>query len=109
MNRSYNDAIRKCKAKKKPENIDNILEHLLIGIRKQYPTNYMANRLNQYGIRTLTSRFWTPRSLQMQLLKMHRMDEESSLANGFADALKTGQATQDDLNLLAMRVDEWKH
>lgn len=109
MNRSYNSAIRKSKAPKKPEKVMNIVSHLLIGVRKEYPTKYMANRLNQYGVPTLMSRRWTPYSLQMQLLKMHRMDTNSSLAWGLSEALRTGEASQEDINLLATRVNHWLH
>lgn len=41
---------------------------------------------------------------QMQLLKMHRMDTDSSLAWGLGEALMNGDASQEDLELLAGRV-----
>jgi hypothetical protein len=109
MTSSYKWHIEMCKKPKKPAKVKRIVDHLLIGIRKEYSTSYMAARLNKYGVWTPMSRSWTPYSLQMQLLKMQRMDSNSSLAWGLVDALRTGDATQDDIDLLAARVNHWTH
>jgi hypothetical protein len=93
------------KSPKKVEKVKRIVDHILIGVRKGYDTPYMARRLNKYGIWTLRSRSWTANSLQMQLLKMHRMESGSTLAQGLSEAIQAGDATQDDLNLLAGRIE----
>jgi hypothetical protein len=109
MTSSYEWHIKMCKKPKKPAKVKRIIAYLLIGIRKEYPTSYMAARLNQYGVWTLMSRSWTPYSLQMQLLKMQRMDTNSSLAWGLADALRCGDASQEDIDKLTTRVEHWTH
>lgn len=100
----YEKYIARCKAPKNEEKVMQIVEHILIGLRKGYATAYMANRLNQYRIYTLMGKAWTPHSLQMQILKMQRLDADSSLAWGLAQAIEEGDATADDLELLAARV-----
>ncbi|MQA22792.1 hypothetical protein [Rugamonas rivuli] len=101
---SYDAYIEKCKAPKAKAKVHNIVHHLLIGIRKGYTSQYLADRLNQFKVYTLMAKHWTANSVQMQLLKMKRFDNDSSLAWGFAHALSTGLATEDDLELLASRV-----
>lgn len=101
---SYKWEIHLRKAPKKPEKIKRIVKYILIGIRKGYDTPYMAQRLNKYGIWTLRSKSWTASSLQMQILKMQRQDSDSSLAWGLADAIRVGDATEEDIDLLDARI-----
>lgn len=101
---SYETYIEKCKAPKAKAKVHNIVHHLLLGIRQNYTSQYLADRLNQFKIYTLMSKAWTANSVQMQLLKMKRLDADSSLAWGFAHALSTGLANEDDRELLASRV-----
>ena len=96
--------IASSKAPKKPSKVKQIVEYILLGLRKEYATPFLAERLNQHKVFTLMGKRWSYESLQMQILKMARFDHDSSLAWGLWQALKSGSATQADLELLQARV-----
>jgi hypothetical protein len=64
----------------------------------------LCDKLNAKGIKTLTGLSWTANSLQMQTLKMSRLDDDSSLARGWAFLMKQGQVTAADMAILQDRV-----
>lgn len=96
--------IANCKAPKSVAAVTKIVKYILEGFRKGYDSTHLANQLNKFGIYTLMGKRWTANSVQMQALKMARFDHDSSLAWGFAKAMKSGEATQADLDLLLART-----
>lgn len=104
MNDAYNAYIKSCKAPKKPSVVKNIVRWILVGIRKGYDTQLIADKLNEHRIKTLQNKTWTYNSLQMQILKMARLDRDSSLAWALATMIEEGSAYEHDLVLLADRT-----
>jgi len=96
--------ITRCKSPKKQEKVAKIIKYILIGLRKGYDTAYLAYRLNLFKVWTLMDRRWTPNSLQMQLLKLHRKEAGSSLAEFWQEEYKHGRIYESDLVILADRV-----
>jgi|SRR5471030_2502046 len=106
MNDAYSAKILKSKATKKYSIIKNILDHILIGVKKDYSTQQLCDRLNEFNIKPLIADSWSYHSLQMQLMFIARLDEANSLARGFANMLRTGDATLDDLARIQARTKQ---
>jgi hypothetical protein len=104
MSDAYQDKINSSKQPKKWLAVKNILTWLQLGIRNRYETKVLCDKLNAKGIKTLTGLSWSSNSLAMQLLFMSRLDEDSSLARGWAYLMKQGQVTAADMLLLQDRV-----
>lgn len=104
MTDAYQAKIDQSKAPKKWQDVKNILTWLQLGIRNGYDTKTLCDKLNAKKVKTLTGSLWTMNSLQMQILKMARLDDDSSLARGWAYLMKTGQVTAADMALLQDRV-----
>lgn len=104
MNDALSTYIANCKAPKQQSKIKKIVQYIVEGFRKGYDSTHLANQLNKIGVYTLMDKRWTANSVQMQALKMARFDDDSSLAWGFARAMKSGEATQADLDLLLART-----
>lgn len=104
MNDLYQEKINSSKEPKKWIVVKNILNWLQLGIRNGYETKVLCDKLNAKGIKTLTGLQWTVHSLQMQTLKIARLDDDSSLARGWAYLMKQGQVTAADMALLQDRV-----
>lgn len=104
MTDPYQDKIDKSKQPKKWSDVKNILNWLQLGFRNLYDTKTLCEKLNAKRVKTLTGGAWTPNSLQMQCLKMARLDDDSSLARGWAFLMRTGQVTAADMALLQDRV-----
>lgn len=104
MNDEYAAKIALSKQPKRWQDVKNILNWLQLGIRNLYDTHTLCDKLNARNVKTLTGGRWTINSLQMQILKMSRMDDDSSLARGWAYLMKTGQVTENDMVLLQDRV-----
>jgi|GEM_PF-3944065 len=104
MSDALNNYIANCKAPKATDTIKKIVKYIVEGFRKGYDSTHLANQLNKIGVYTLMGKRWTANSVQMQALKMARFDLDSSLAWGFAKAMKSGEATQADLERLLART-----
>lgn len=100
----YESYINKCKRKKDPLRIKRIVEHIIIGLRKKYPTRFLAERLNKYKVFSIMDKPWTPSSLHVQIRKIYMSDPCSSIAMEFKNFLNTGKATEEDVLLLSSRV-----
>lgn len=100
----YTRYIEKCKAKKKALPIKNIVKNIIIGIRQGLNSTQLADKLNSLKVYTLMRKSWTPNSLQMQILKMARMDTDSTLAWGLATLIKEKFVNSDDISLLSQRA-----
>lgn len=100
----YEKYIDKCKAPKKASAVKRIVEWIMLGVRKGYDSELLADKLNTQGIKTIQGKKWNYYSLQMQLLKMARLDTDSSLAWGLAMLLREGKVSADDLELLEART-----
>lgn len=100
----YQAHIDRCRQPKSWLKVKNILTWLQLGIRNKYDTKQLCEKLNARSIKPLVSNNWTVNSLQMQLLKMARLDSDSSLAAGWAYLMKTGSVTNEDHQLLLDRV-----
>lgn len=101
---AYQAKIDNCKAPKSWDKVKRILQYLILGVRNNYQTSVIVDKLNARGIKPLVSDRWTPHSCAMQLMFMSRLDESSSLGRGFAYMLKTGDANENDLFLLRERT-----
>jgi hypothetical protein len=104
MRDAYQAKIDASKAPKKWADVKNILNWLQLGIRNGYDTKTLCDKLNARRIKTLTGGTWSMNSLQMQILKMARLEDDSSLARGWAYLMKLGQVTEQDMALLQDRV-----
>lgn len=102
----YEAHIAKCKEPKNKVKVKRILDHILIGIRKGYNTAFLVKKLNDHHIKPLVSDKWTVNSLQMQIMKIAKLDSESSLASAFGWMLKTGLATNADYELFQTRISK---
>lgn len=100
----YQKHIAKCKAPKNPSTIKVIVSTILDGIRKGLNTFELAEYLNDRGVKTIMNKPWNYYNLQMQLLKMARLDSDSSLAWGLNLLLEEGTANESDLFLLTQRT-----
>ena len=104
MSDALSTYIANCKAPKAVAKVKEIVKYIVEGFRKEYSSSHLANQLNKIGVYTLMGKRWTANSVQIQALKMCRFDNDSSLAWGFAQAMKSGEATQTDLDLLLART-----
>lgn len=104
MSDALSTYIANCKAPKAVAKVKEIVKYILLGFRKGYSSSHLASQLNKVGIHTLMGKKWTANSVQVQALKMCRFDDDSSLAWGVAQAMKSGEATQADLDLLLART-----
>ena len=104
MSDAYQAKIDASKEPKKWSKVRKILQYLQLGFRNGYGTKVLCDKLNAKQVKTLTDGTWSMSSLQMQILKMSRLDDDSSLARGWAYMLRTGQATAKDMALLQDRV-----
>ena len=104
MQDAYQQKIEASKQPKKWSVVKNILSWLQLGIRNKLETKTLCDKLNAKGIKTLTGLHWSSNSLAMQLLFMSRLDDDSSLARGWAYLMKQGQVTAADMLLLQDRV-----
>lgn len=100
----YSRYIEKSKAPKKASTVKTIVSWIMLGIRKGYDTKLLAEKLNTQGIKTVLNKPWTYHSLQMQILKMARLDSDSSLAWGLAMLIHEGKVSPEDLELLEART-----
>ena len=100
----YQAHIDKCKQPKSWLKVKNILTWLHLGIRNKYDTKQLCDKMNARSVKPLVSNQWNYAMLQMQLLKMSRLDSDSSLAAGWAYLMKTGSVTHEDHQLLLDRV-----
>lgn len=101
---AYESYIQSCKAPKGQEKIKRIVHWIIVGIRKGYTTNIIAEKLNIHNILTIQGKQWTYHALQMQLLKISRLDSDSSLAWAFSVMLNDGNANEADLLLIQERT-----
>lgn len=104
MTDQYAKHIEKCKAPKKAATVKTIVEWIMLGIRRGYDTQLLAEKLNLKGIKTLVGKKWTYYSLQMQIRKMAMLDSDSSLAWGLSMLIKEGKVSANDLELLDART-----
>jgi hypothetical protein len=81
-----------------------IVTNVIHGIRAGFGTATIAEKLNGFGILTITKKRWTVYSLQMQILKMARFDSRSTLAMTLNQLIEYGDITRDDIGLLDTRV-----
>lgn len=81
-----------------------IVASIIHGIRSGFNTASLVEKLNGFGILSLTKKRWTVYSLQMQILKMARHDVRSTLAITLGDMICYGDISQDDIYLLESRV-----
>lgn len=100
----YQKHIAKCKAPKNPSTIKVIVSTILDGIRKGLNTFELAKYLNDSGVKTIMNKPWNYYNLQMQLVKMARLDPDSSLAWGLNLLLEENKANETDLFLLTQRT-----
>lgn len=105
----YEKHIAKCKAPKNPSTIKVIVSTILDGIRKGLNTFELAEYINDSGVKTIMNKPWNYYNLQMQLLKMARLDPDSSLAWGLNLLLEEGKANESDLFLLTQRTKKSKN
>jgi hypothetical protein len=103
MANEYQKHIDKCKAPKNASTIKAIVLAILDGIRKGLDTNQLAEHLNCRGVKTIMKKPWNYFNLQMQLLKMARLESDSSLAMGLVMLVNEGIATPSDVQLLKVR------
>jgi hypothetical protein len=104
MSDALNNYIANCKAPKAVAKVTTIVSKILKGFRLGMSSQAIADKLNEICVYTLMGKRWTANSVQVQALKMARFDLDSSLAWGFAKAMKSGEATQADLDLLLART-----
>lgn len=100
---AYQAYIDKCKAKKPQAKVIRIVRTILELLRQGMTTDQMVEALNKLGVLTIQDKTWNYYSLQMQLAKMARQDNDSSLAWAFSLLLDTDEANLDDLQLLKNR------
>lgn len=100
----YSNYIEKCKSPKKAVAIRAIVMNIMTGIRQHLTTKELAEKLNSSKVYTLMKKKWTSNSLQMQILKMARLERDSNLAWGLATLTKQNFITKSDLELLDMRT-----
>jgi hypothetical protein len=100
----YDEKIAKCKAIKNPTVVRKLVGYILAGIRKQVPTSAMAARLNECNIKPLCAAAWNAQNLQMQILKMARLNKSNSLARMLASMLDAGEVAPSDFELLQGRI-----
>lgn len=103
-NEAYTAYIESCKVPKSQAKVKNIVYWILVGIRKGYTTQQIADKLNAKAVLTIQGKKWTYHALQMQLLKMSRLDNASSLAWALGCMLDAGDATESDVTLLKERT-----
>lgn len=104
MQDAYAAKIARSKAPKKPMVVSTILHHLLTGVRKGQESQALCDSLNECRIKPLIADKWTPNSVAMQLMFIARLDETNSLARGFMQMIRKGEATMDDLALIQART-----
>lgn len=100
---AYQTYIDQCKAKKSQAKVTRIVKAILELLRQGMTTDQMVDALNKSGVMSIQDKRWNYYSLQMQLAKMARQDNDSSLAWAFSLLLDTDEATEDDLHLLKSR------
>lgn len=100
----YQAYIASCKAPKSQAKIMNIVKWIIAGLRKGFSTPELATKLNEKGVMTIQGKQWTYNALQMQLLKMSRLDNDSSLAWALSSLLCRGAVSEHDLELLKTRT-----
>lgn len=102
----YDREIEKRKAPKNLTVVTHIIKHIIICLQRGYSAAEAAAKLNTHKIYTITGRRWTANSLQMQIMRMARLDGDSSLAYGIRSMLRTGEATTDDYALMVGRCED---
>jgi hypothetical protein len=73
-------------------------------LRKGMTVGQMVDELNKARVLTIQGKPWNYYSLQMQIGKMAKLDESSSLAWGLRLLKETGEANDWDLANLRMRT-----
>lgn len=81
-----------------------IVGTIIHGIRAGFDTASLVEKLNGFGILSITKKQWTVYSLQMQILKMARHDVRSTLAMTLGDMICYGDISHEDIHLLESRV-----
>jgi hypothetical protein len=103
-NDPYAAYIAKCKAPKDPSKVRYLINCFITGAKRGLTNVQIADRLNELKIKSLVGKRWSPNNVAMAVLKMVRFDEDSSLAHTFAQMLKSGDVTENELALLRSRT-----
>jgi hypothetical protein len=104
MYNEYTDYIAKCKAPKAPGQVKHLIQCFILGAKRGWSNAQIADRLNELKIRSLVGKRWSSNNVAMAVLKMVRLDENSSLAHMLAIMLQSGEVSEDDLALLKART-----
>lgn len=100
---AYDTYVKNCKAPKSQVKVTRIVKAILELLRQGASTDEMAIELNRMGVRTIQDKHWTYYSLQMQICKMARQDNDSSLAWALSVLINNEEASACDLALLKSR------